>query len=51
VLVDTGAVAEVESTIDHLTASAIASIERAPLEAGAITVLVELAEYVAWRDR
>ena len=51
VLVDTGAVAEIETTIDRLTAAAIAAIEDAPLIAEARTVLVELAEYVAWRDR
>jgi len=51
VLVDTGAVAEVEQTIDRLTNEAIASIDRAPLTPDARTVLVDLAEYVAWRDR
>jgi geranylgeranyl diphosphate synthase type I len=50
-LVDTGAVAEIESTIDRLTAAAIAAIETAAILPEAVTVLVELAEYVAWRDK
>jgi geranylgeranyl diphosphate synthase type I len=51
VLVDTGAVAEIEGTIDHLTTAAIAAIETAAILPEAVTVLVELAEYVAWRDK
>jgi geranylgeranyl diphosphate synthase type I len=51
VLVATGAVAEIEQTIDRLTTEAIASVEAAPITPDARTVLVELAEYVAWRDR
>jgi geranylgeranyl diphosphate synthase type I len=51
VLVDTGAVAEIEATIDRLTAEAIAAIENAPIIPEAVTVLVDLAEYVAWRDK
>jgi geranylgeranyl diphosphate synthase type I len=51
VLTGTGAVAEVEATIDRLTRAAIAAIESAPLTAEAVAALVELAEYVAWRDR
>jgi geranylgeranyl diphosphate synthase type I len=50
-LVDTGAVAEIEAFIDALTAEAIAAIEHACLTAEARTALVELANYVAWRER
>ena len=51
VLVSTGAVAEIETTIDRLTRTAIAAIESAPVTAEASAALVELAEYVAWRDK
>jgi geranylgeranyl diphosphate synthase type I len=51
VLVDTQAMAEVELTIDRLTDEAIGSIEAAPITEGARSALVELAHYVAWRDR
>jgi hypothetical protein len=51
VLVDTGAVAEIEGTIDRLTTAAITAIESAAILPDAVTVLVELAEYVAWRDK
>jgi len=51
VLVSTGAVGEVEATIDRLARAAIASIEAAPVTAEASAALVELAEYVAWRDK
>ncbi|MEY2423438.1 MAG: geranylgeranyl diphosphate synthase, type [Acidimicrobiaceae bacterium] len=51
VLVGTGAVAEIETTIDRLTRAAIAAIESAPITAEASAALVELAEYVAWRDK
>jgi geranylgeranyl diphosphate synthase type I len=51
VLIDTGSVTEVEATIDRLTRAAIAGIDRAPIEHEAQNVLIELAEYVAWRDR
>ncbi|MEY2407134.1 MAG: geranylgeranyl diphosphate synthase, type [Acidimicrobiaceae bacterium] len=51
VLVDTGAMAEIELTIDRLTNEAIAAIEVAPIIDPARLALVELAHYVAWRDR
>jgi geranylgeranyl diphosphate synthase type I len=51
VLVGTGAVGEVEATIDRLARAAIAAIEDAPVTAEASAALVELAEYVAWRDK
>jgi geranylgeranyl diphosphate synthase type I len=51
VLASTGAVQEIEASIDRLTREAIASIEAAPISAEASAALVELAEYVAWRDK
>jgi geranylgeranyl diphosphate synthase type I len=51
VFVSTGAVAEIEATIDRLTRTAIAAIELAPVADEASSALVELAEYVAWRDK
>jgi geranylgeranyl diphosphate synthase type I len=50
-LVETGALAEVEATIDTLTNDAIAAIERAPVTPDARAALVDLAAYVAWRER
>ncbi|MBK9179721.1 MAG: polyprenyl synthetase family protein [Acidimicrobiales bacterium] len=50
-LVDTGAVAEVEATVESLTGEAIAALERADLTADAKEALVQLAVYVARRDR
>ena len=50
-LIDTGAVDEVETLIDTLAAEAVAAIEAAPIVADARTALVELAEYVVRRDR
>ncbi len=51
VLVDTEAVAEIEHTIDRLTSDAITSIEATAITEEARSALVELAQYVAWRDR
>ncbi len=51
VLVSTGAVAEIETTIDRLANDAIAAVEAAPITREASAALVELAEYVAWRDK
>jgi len=51
VMVETGAVSEIEATIDRLTTDAIAAIEQAPITLDASAALVELAQYVAWRDR
>jgi geranylgeranyl diphosphate synthase type I len=50
VLVDTGALATVETTIGDLTARAIASLETAGFTAEVTTALVDLAEYVAQRS-
>lgn len=51
VLVGTGAVAEIESAIDRLTNESIKAIQTAPITSEARAALVELAEYVAWRDK
>ncbi len=49
-LVGTGAVSEIESSIDRLTERAIDAVEHAALVPEARTALIELARYVAWRD-
>jgi geranylgeranyl diphosphate synthase type I len=51
VMIETGAVSEIEATIDRLTTSAISAIEQTPITLDASAALVELAHYVAWRDR
>ena len=51
VLVDTGALEEVERAIARLTDQAVDAISGADIEPGARDALVELAHYVAWRDR
>jgi geranylgeranyl diphosphate synthase type I len=51
VLIDTGAVLEIESTIDQLTHDADRAIEAAPIAEHASAALVELAHFVAWRDK
>ncbi len=51
VLVDTGALDEVERRIAALADEALAAIEAAPIADEARTALAELASYVAWRDR
>ena len=50
VIVDTGALAELEDHITALTEAAVAAIEEAPIVDAAKTELVALAEYVSWRD-
>jgi geranylgeranyl diphosphate synthase, type I len=50
VLVDTGARAEVETTIETRVGEALVAIDRAPLSEEARRALRELATYVAWRD-
>jgi geranylgeranyl diphosphate synthase type I len=49
VIVDTGALAELEDHITALTNAAVAAIEEAPIVASARTELIALAEYVSWR--
>ena len=50
VIVDTGALADLEATIARLTAEAVAAVERAPVAAEARTELVALAAYVSRRQ-
>jgi len=50
VLVDTGALAEIEERITQLAGEAVAAIEDAGLVASAYDALVELASYVVTRD-
>jgi geranylgeranyl diphosphate synthase type I len=50
VLVDTGAVTSIETTIDSLTDVAIAAIKTAEIPAEARGALVDLAQFVAWRE-
>jgi geranylgeranyl diphosphate synthase type I len=50
VIADTGALAELEATIDDLTARAVDAIERAPLTPEARDELVLLAHYVSRRQ-
>ena len=51
ILVDTGAVKQLETRIDALVESAVEALEQAPLADEAVAALVELALYVAGRDR
>ena len=50
VIVDTGALADLETTITRLTDEALAAIEIAPLVTEARDELVQLAHYVSWRQ-
>jgi geranylgeranyl diphosphate synthase type I len=50
VIVDTGALAELEDHITALTNAAVAAIEEAPIVEAAKIELVALAEYVSWRN-
>jgi geranylgeranyl diphosphate synthase type I len=50
VIVDTGALAEIDARIDALTTQAIGAIHRAPITKAACESLVDLAHYVAARD-
>ena len=51
VIVDTGALADLEATIERLTVEAIAAIELAPITAQAIDELIALATYVSNREQ
>jgi geranylgeranyl diphosphate synthase type I len=51
VLVDTGALAEVEQVIERRVAEALTALDAAPITDEARIALKELATYVAWRDR
>jgi geranylgeranyl diphosphate synthase type I len=50
-LVDCGAVDEVEAAIEALVAESLAALELVPITAEARSALEELATYVAWRNR
>jgi geranylgeranyl diphosphate synthase type I len=50
VLVDTGAVAAIESSIDALTTEALDAVAAIDITEDARAALVELAEFVAWRQ-
>jgi geranylgeranyl diphosphate synthase type I len=50
VIVDTGALDELEDHITWLTETAVAAIEEAPITEAAKSELVALAEYVSWRS-
>lgn len=50
VLVDTGALAAIEASIDSLTSEAIAAIKVADITDEARGALVDLAQFVAWRE-
>jgi geranylgeranyl diphosphate synthase, type I len=50
VLHDTGAVAEIEASIDALTTEAIVAITEATITDEARQALIDLAGFVAWRD-
>ena len=50
VIVDTGALAALESQIAELSAEAVSAIEKAPITAESRDELIALANYVSWRD-
>jgi len=50
VLVETGALSELEAHIDRLATEALAALDALPLNDDAIKGLDELARYVAWRE-
>jgi geranylgeranyl diphosphate synthase, type I len=49
VLVSTGALAEVEATIQRLLAGSLTALQRVPIAADSKAALAELGEFVAWR--
>jgi geranylgeranyl diphosphate synthase type I len=51
VLVETGARAEIEATIEHLVADAFDALAVAPITDEAKQALTELGTFAAWRDR
>ena len=50
-MVDCGAVREVETAIEGLVAESLAALAHAPITEDARTALAELGNFVAWRDR
>jgi geranylgeranyl diphosphate synthase type I len=51
VLVDTGALEEVETAIERLTAEAVDALDTVPITDDARKALAELAQFVAWREK
>ena len=51
VLVDTGALAELEEVIERLVSDALDAVGVAPITDDARKALTELAHFVAWRER
>jgi geranylgeranyl diphosphate synthase type I len=51
VLVDTGALAEVENQIDELAEEALRALDGTDITDDALKALEELAHYVAWREQ
>jgi geranylgeranyl diphosphate synthase type I len=51
VLVETGALAEVERTIEQMVGDALTALDATPITGEARVALKELATFVAWRDR
>ncbi len=51
VMIDCGAVAEMEATIESLAARAVDALSGVSLAGDAATTLADLADYVAWRER
>jgi geranylgeranyl diphosphate synthase, type I len=50
VLIDTGALSDLETLIDRLASEALDALDQAPITEDARKALDELARYVAWRD-
>jgi geranylgeranyl diphosphate synthase type I len=50
-MVECGAVAEVETAIEALVEQSLAALDRAPITDEARVALRELGNFVAWRDR
>ena len=50
-MIDCGAVREVETAIEGLVAESLTALADAPITADARTALAELGNFVAWRDR
>jgi geranylgeranyl diphosphate synthase type I len=51
VLIDTGARAEIEATIERLVAEALDALTRLPVTRDAVYALEQLGLFAAWRDR
>ncbi len=51
VMIDCGAVHEVETAIEALVAESLAALDQAPITSDARAALADLGAFVAWRDR